>query len=153
MFLSKTCIYGIRAVLYTATQNDKKFIPISTISTNLGISFHFLTKILQILTQKGIMNSYRGPHGGVALALPAESVKLLDIVKAIDGTDQFTECLLGLPGCGTLKPCPLHDEWCGIRGQIHDMLNDTTVAELAKKITKNGLRLSDIDQILPNTLM
>lgn len=144
MFLSKSCKYGIRAVLYVATQNEKNYIPISTISEKLGISFHFLTKILQILTQKGIMSSYRGPHGGIALAKPAESVKLLDIMEAIECADQFAECVLGLPGCGTLKPCPLHDEWSGIREQIHEMLNRTTVAELAKKVTEDGLRLSDV---------
>ncbi len=148
MFLSKTCIYGIRAVLYTATQDNQKFIPISKIAEELGISFHFLTKILQILTQKKIMNSYRGPNGGITLARPAEEVKLIEIVEAIDGTDLFTECILGIPDCGVRKPCPLHNQWGDIRQQLHQMLTSTSVAELARRVKEDGLRLSDVDKLI-----
>ena len=147
MFLSKTCIYGILAVLYVATKENKKYLPISFIADELGISFHFLTKILQKLTQQNIMASYRGPNGGIALARPAEEVKLIDIVVAIDGSGLFDRCVLKLSGCGTLKPCPLHDEWQGIRGQIQEMLEHTTVAAMAQKVIENSLRLSDVDPL------
>ena len=147
MFLSKTCIYGIRAVLYTATLEKDKYVPISTIAKELGISFHFLTKILQTLTQKQLMHSYRGPNGGIALAKPAATMKLVDIVEAIDGTKLFTDCLLGLPGCGKRKPCPLHDSWSDVRHQIYNMLTQTTVADLAKKFQSEGLRLSDLEDL------
>ena len=84
MILSKTCDYAMRAAFYIADQQDRNFVPIREVSEKLEISFHFLTKILQILTQKKIMTSFKGPNGGVTLARPADSILLTEIVKAID---------------------------------------------------------------------
>ncbi|NIV03877.1 MAG: Rrf2 family transcriptional regulator, partial [Calditrichae bacterium] len=95
---SQACNYGIRAALYVASLEEQKFVPIRDIAEKLDISFHFLTKILQKLTLKNIMVSYRGPNGGISLAKPAEQITLLNVIEAIDGPDLFTECILGLPG-------------------------------------------------------
>jgi len=59
MVLSKACIYGIQAAIYVASVKDVGYVSIQEISEKLNISFHFLTKVLQQLTQAGILNSYR----------------------------------------------------------------------------------------------
>ena len=62
--LTKSCVYGLRATLYVASFcGERHFVPIREISEKLGLSFHFLTKILQKLTEAGLMESYRGPSG------------------------------------------------------------------------------------------
>jgi DNA-binding IscR family transcriptional regulator len=48
----------------------------------------------------------------------------------LDGPGLFETCVLGLPGCGTEKPCPLHNRWREVRGGIHAVLADTSVTEL-----------------------
>jgi len=143
MILSKTCIYAIRAVLFTASFGGTEYVPIKRIAKDLGISFHFLTKILQTLTQQGIMNSYRGPKGGIILAKPAADIQIAEIVVAIDGKGIFEECILGLPGCGEKQPCPLHEQWSDYRNSLQQMLEKTSVATLAEKITTEGLRIEN----------
>jgi Rrf2 family protein len=112
-------------------------------SDKLNISFHFLTKILQQLSAAGLMESYKGPNGGVRLSKSGSKVNLFEIVAAIDGVELFTECALGLPGCGTAKPCPLHDKWAEARDGIRIMLEKTDLVELAKKGKKLNLRITD----------
>ncbi len=143
MLLSKSCYYGLRAGMYVASLEQSEYVPILRISKELNISFHFLTKILQTLTENNIMISYRGPTGGVALARPAKNIKLLDIVYAIDGPETFNQCVFGLPGCGIQAPCPLHGEWASSREKIKHMFEKTTLAELAKKINTFNLRIAD----------
>jgi Rrf2 family iron-sulfur cluster assembly transcriptional regulator len=129
--LSKSCEYGLRAALYIASlDQEEEYISIGTISEELGISFPFLTKILQKLNDAGLLTSQRGPKGGVALTQPADEVTLHEIVVAIEGDDLFQECVLGLPGCGDAEPCPLHDEWVAERGRIKSLFQDATLAEL-----------------------
>ncbi|MCB0549642.1 MAG: Rrf2 family transcriptional regulator, partial [Phaeodactylibacter sp.] len=66
--LSKGCVYGLRALLYIVSEKPREeYVNIREISEELDISFHFLTKTFQSLTQKGILRSYRGPNGGVTL--------------------------------------------------------------------------------------
>jgi Rrf2 family protein len=131
--------------MYVASLGQTEYIPILRISKELNISFHFLTKILQTLTENKIMISYRGPKGGIALARPARSIKLIDIVHAIDGRETFNQCIFGLPGCGINTPCPLHGEWANSREKIKHMFEKTTLADLAEKINIFNLRITDTE--------
>ena len=145
MLLSKSCVYGLRAALYLANQEKGKFIPIRQMSDKLEISFHFLTKILQQLTAEGILESFKGPNGGVRLVRNGSEVPLMDVVVAIDGSKLLTECALGLPGCGVKAPCPIHDKWAETRDSIREMLEQSTLTELVNKGRKENLRLTSED--------
>ncbi len=137
-------MYGIRAALLVSLKNEgdrESFIPIRQLAEELDLSFHFLTKILQILTQAKIMESYKGPNGGVKMANPSNEVYLIDIVEAIDGREVFSSCLLGLPGCGDEAPCPLHEVWKKSQGQLRSIFEETSLADLAKDTKKSMFRL------------
>lgn len=142
MLLSKSCVYGLRASIYLATKENGEFVPIKKMSDTLEISHHFLTKILQQLTAKGLLNSYKGPNGGVKLNKPSGDINLLDIVIAIDGPELLTECALGLPGCGHQNPCPLHDKWTTTRESIRQMLESSSLHHLVERGKKEDLRLT-----------
>ena len=141
MLLSKSAEYGIRATLYLVSLEQDGYVSISPISQELDISFHFLTKIFQKLTQAGLLQSFRGPRGGVALARPAAQITLMDLVTAIDGPALFTECILGLPGCGERKPCPLHEAWGPERERLRTLFESTSLAALAADLRAFDLRL------------
>lgn len=142
MLLSKACVYGLRSSLYLASNQNGEYVSIREMSEKLDISFHFLTKILQQLSAAGLMESQKGPKGGVRLTKSGSQVSLYEIVAAIDGVELFTECALGLPGCGTKKPCPLHEKWSGTRDGIREMLERTDLVELAKKGKSMNLRIT-----------
>lgn len=142
MLLSKSCEYGIRASLYLASLERDQYVSIRDIGEKLDISFHFLTKIFQRLTQAGLMRSFRGPNGGIALARSASEITLRDLVIAIEGPELFTECVLGLPGCGEREPCPLHASWGGVREQLETMFASESLADFAKQIKEENLRLT-----------
>lgn len=110
-------------------------------SEQLDISFHFLTKTLQILTQEGLLLSYRGPNGGVAFKVPPEDITLTQVVTMLEGADFFETCLLGLPGCGVGKPCPVHDFWKETRKTMENEFNATTIADLGAKVSTGKHRL------------
>jgi Rrf2 family protein len=141
--LSKATVYVLRALVYVATQKERKgYISIGEISEKLDISFHFLTKSFQQLTQQGILQSYRGPNGGIALKIPAGNIFLIDIVDIIEGPDFFETCLLGLTGCGEFAPCPVHDFWKEVKGSMKTEFESTSLAELGAKVSEDRLRLS-----------
>lgn len=133
--LSNAAIYGIRGLIYMASQSDRQYIPISEISEKLEISFHFLTKILQKLTKNKILVSNRGPKGGISFSKSPQKIYVFTIVEIIDGAEIFDKCVLGLPGCGSLEPCPMHDNWSIVKDQIKQQFKDTTIAELAAKLS------------------
>lgn len=141
MLLSKSCEYGLRASLYLSSLEQDGYVSIGTISEELDISFPFLTKIFQKLNDADLLTSQRGPRGGVALTKSPAEVSLYEIVVAIDGDDLFEECVLGLPGCGDKKPCPLHDHWEDERDRIEQMLRQTTLDDMSEKLNQFDVRL------------
>jgi len=133
MLLSKSCTYALRSSVYLAKQDADCYVTIKELSDELGISFHFLTKVLQQLTKHELLKSYQGPNGGVKLAKNAADITFLDIVRSVDGSHVITECALGLPGCGELDPCPLHEHWSGLKTSLKEMMGNLTIAELAER--------------------
>ncbi len=136
--LSNAAIYGVRGLIYLSSQTERKFIPISEISKKLNISFHFLTKIFQKFTKKNILMSSRGPQGGISFNKPASRVTVYEIVEIIDGHDVFDKCVLGLPGCGALEPCPMHENWSRVKDEIKTQFEETTIKELADKLSRRN---------------
>lgn len=152
MILSKTCNYAVRALLYVAAQNHTNYVPVREISRKLDISFHFLSKIHLILIQNGLTTSSRGAHGGVSLARPAASISIYDIVEAVDGSQMFTECVLGLEFCSDEHPCPMHDQWSSYRVTLKNLFKEVSLADLAEKISNKEARLTNMeDFIKPKT--
>lgn len=140
--LSKATIYGLRALIYVASKNKKdQYVTIGEISDELNISFHFLTKTFQTLTLNGILESHRGPHGGVLLKRPMEEIFLIDIIHVLEGSDFFDKCLLGLPGCGEKEPCPVHNFWKNVKGSLKMEFEKTSLAHLKKGIGSGKMRI------------
>ncbi|HQF42964.1 MAG TPA: Rrf2 family transcriptional regulator, partial [Ignavibacteriaceae bacterium] len=88
-FFSKRCEYGLQAVIYLASKENNALCSAKEISEELSIPKEFISKILQDLTEKGIIFSRKGRDGGFKLAVNANEIKLIDVVEAVDGLDIF----------------------------------------------------------------
>src|SRR5512133_2215549 len=118
--LSNSCRYGIRAVIYIASQPESgEKTGIKQISNDLGLPTPFLAKILQILARQKILSSSKGPHGGFSLLMDPKEISLLDIVRAIDSDAVFTNCVMQNQTCKCANqkksPCPVHDDYARVR--------------------------------------
>lgn len=134
MILSKSCEYAIRAAVYVAGKSkNKEKAGIIEIAEAIGSPMHFTGKILQTLTRQRILSSIKGPNGGFYIE-DDKSVYLIDIIRAIDGNDLFTSCVLGLKNCSDSKPCPMHDQIKPIRNQLFVEFGKKSVNEMVDEL-------------------
>lgn len=127
---SKTCEYAIRAVFFVAHKTaDGGRVGIKEIAVGIDSPEHFLAKILQDLSRRGVVQSAKGPNGGFYTDESTLKRPVSDIVEAVDGNGIFTGCGLGLKQCSEINPCPLHHEFKKVRNQLHHMLEATTIGE------------------------
>ena len=136
--LSNSCRYGIRAVIYIASQTSgENKIGIKQISADLDLPTPFLAKILQQLAKQKILNSSKGPHGGFSLLKDPRNITLLDIVNTIDGYDTFTNCVMHKGTCEGVasekKICPLHEDYEKTRTALIRLFSNKTIYELVMK--------------------
>ncbi len=129
---SKACEYGIKACTYIALQSlEGKRVSLKKIAGEIDSPIAFTAKILHQLAKNDILVSVKGPYGG--FYIPKEKIdviKLAAIVYAIDGDSVYTGCALGFNECNAREPCPLHDKFIGIRDELREMLQNTSLYEL-----------------------
>ncbi len=131
---SKACEYGIRAVLFIAQQSQHDLrTNITEIAKAVNSPEPFTAKVCQQLVRAGIILSKKGPNGGFYLEKDS-TLKLAEIVKAIDGNSIFTGCGLGLTECSSAHPCPVHDQFMGVREGLRKMCENTLVMDLSTKL-------------------
>ncbi len=132
MLFSKAAEYSVRAMTFLALQPPGKLTGAKEIAAAEDIPMPFLWKILHTLRRRRLVRSFKGIHGGYELAHPAEKITLNAILAATDGDDMTSGCVLGLPVCNDQNPCPLHETWKNIRATLNHMLQQTTLADLAR---------------------
>jgi Rrf2 family transcriptional regulator, iron-sulfur cluster assembly transcription factor len=138
LIFSRQCDYALQAVLYLALRPEGELTPIRQLADRVGIPYHFLGKILQKLTRKGLLRSQKGPGGGFSLGMKPREITLFRIVEAIDGVEFTKACVLGFRDCSGKSPCSVHETWAGLRQGISAMLAERTVSELARGMKKKG---------------
>jgi Rrf2 family protein len=141
---SQTCKYAIRAMFLVAQLSaEGKYVGIKEIVAGLDAPQHFIAKILQDLTKKGLLTSAKGPNGGFLVNATQQKTSLLEIVFAIDGEKIITSCCLGLKDCSEKNPCPVHEEYKVIRKKLRSMLSSTKVTDFNDELGLRKLFLKD----------
>lgn len=137
---SKACEYGIKAAIFIAINSSENIrVTPKEISTEIDSPQAFTAKILQALVKNGVVNSVRGAYGGFEIDKDKiATTKLSQIVYAIDGDNIYKGCGLGLHTCDENHPCPVHDRFKLVREELKDMLENTSLEQLALDI-KSGV--------------
>lgn len=128
---STSCQYGLQGMLYIAMHSSKDDnVGLIEIAENQEIPRHFLSKILQQLVKAGLLESMKGPNGGFKLSKKPEKITLLQIIKAIDGLDIFTQCGIGFKKCSDDHPCPIHHDYKTVRDKVYELFKKKTLKEV-----------------------
>ncbi|SED11724.1 Rrf2 family transcriptional regulator [Paenibacillus sp. GP183] len=92
MQFSKSTDYALHALIHLGHSERRNNIGIKELSTTLGVSESYLSKIMSKLRQDGIVRAVPGANGGYELARPAEQITFLDVIQVIEGRQQMFEC-------------------------------------------------------------
>ncbi len=87
MLFTKSTAYALQALIELSTY--EKPVDVNTLSEKTEIPKPFLAKLLQNLSKKNIIKSYKGIHGGFLLTKKPEDIKILDIFKTIEDKDSL----------------------------------------------------------------
>lgn len=85
--------YALRALLHLAGIPPNTPEPIAAIAEAQAIPHKFLENILLDLSRLGLVRSRKGPGGGYLLARPANEIRVLDVIRGIDGPIAPLSCL------------------------------------------------------------
>ena len=134
MLFSKSFGYALRGILYIAVVADnKKRVQVDEVAMQLVVPKHFLGKIMKKIVKKKILNSTKGPYGGLSINEKTLSTSLIELFMITDKNTQLNKCLLGLKECNPGGPCPLHYKMANHKKELVKLLSDTTVGDLLEQ--------------------
>ena len=124
--------YAVRALCYMAAKQNG-VVSVSELVGKLNIPRPFLRKILQILNNKGILNSQKGKGGGFNLSIVPQKIYLADIIEVFHGPLKLNECFLRKNICSNVSTCILKKKVEAIEGRITRELKSITIDSLLDK--------------------
>ncbi|WP_454191277.1 RrF2 family transcriptional regulator [Paenibacillus sp. Marseille-Q7038] len=92
MQFSKSTDYALHALVHLGNSSSLSNTGIKELSSSIGVSESYLSKIMSKLRQNGIVRAVPGVNGGYELARPADQISFLDVVQVIEGNQQLFEC-------------------------------------------------------------
>jgi Rrf2 family protein len=124
--------YAIRATIELASAGSEGSMTAHAIAEAQSIPLRFLLNILADLRRVGLVDSRRGPSGGWWLSRPAESITIADVIRAVDGP--MVELGGARPGHAAEDgaAASVADLWLSVRNGIREILEQATVADLAR---------------------
>ena len=126
---SQTVEYSLRAAVALARSKDSALTG-KEISQLTQVPSRYLTKVLSYLIRAELVHASRGVGGGYTLAIPPETIRLLDVVNAVEPIRRITTCPLQLSEhSGQL--CALHHQLDEAIAQTQNVLARSTLADLA----------------------
>src|SRR3989344_5465407 len=125
--LSQKSDYGL-ILLSNLKRSQGQTLSISKIASKNQISTKFLSQIAQELKKAGILASKEGVAGGYSLAKSAKQIKILDVLKILDGELVEGKCFEEGHEC----TCGAGEMWNEMREQMEATIGKKTVADLVK---------------------
>ncbi len=125
--------YGV--LLMTALAEYKgEFVSLRTIAKQKKLPYHFLAQIIKPLRTAKLVSSKEGMSGGYTLTKNPRDITLKEIVEALEGPIATTRCTHNARHtCPAANVCGPKNEWNTLKNSISTLLENKTLADLAKK--------------------
>lgn len=129
MQLTQFTDFGLRSLIYLATQPDR-LCSVREIAEHYAISRNHLVKVIHRLARLGYITSSKGKNGGIRLACNPNSLRLGDLVLALEPDMNLVECFdKETNTCKIISTCKLKHFLSDAKKTFLYSLNQHTLAD------------------------
>jgi Rrf2 family protein len=108
-------------------------VTLKEIATRQGISEKYLSNLIPLLKNAGLVHSVRGSQGGYTLAKPLGRITLKDILLVLEGSMCLVECTEQPMLCKRSEDCFVRNVWSEVTGKMLDALESFTLETMVEK--------------------
>jgi len=146
--LTRTATHALGVLRRLASQPETRM-PAEALARDTGIPANYLSKILNQLRKRQIVEGEKGWGGGFRLRPEALDRPILDVVEIFEGVDAVTgqNCIFGFAPCNDANPCALHPYWERIRSIRDEMLTTMKLRDLVAPSADLPLDVTKTDRV------
>ena len=135
--LSKKTKYGLKALVYLASQDKGVPVQIASIAESENISQKFLESILLTLRKNGFLGSKKGKGGGYYLIKDPNAIKMTAVMRVLEGPIAMVPCVSlnfyeKCDDCPDEKACSVHELMIKVRDANLEVYRNTNLSDLVK---------------------
>jgi len=121
--------FALRVLMRLSATPDEH-VSTHALARELVISRHHLHKIVQYLTEAGLVRTIRGARGGVMLARPASEIRVGEVIRSHEHDQALVECFRTDGGaCNLLPRCHLRGMLDAAKNAFYQHLDRYTLAD------------------------
>ncbi len=140
MKLSNKARYAVRAMFDIAYHGRGEATQIKAIAERQAVPPRFLEQIFQDLKKAGLVTSRRGPKGGYALLQSAETIRLGDIVRALEGPTVLCSADVDQPQGDAMSRAISEEAFAEIARGVDASFDALTLDDLCRRGEDRGVR-------------
>jgi Rrf2 family protein len=130
--ISRRLDYGLQLMIALANDPESKPQSTASLAEKLQIPLPFLHQIGHMLMQAGLIKASPGPHGGVRLNKPVESITVLQIVEILEGPVTLHPCGECNENCARFDACSAQFAWNDLQDVVLHHMGSVTLDSLAQ---------------------
>ena len=120
-------------MLDLALNLGKEPVLLRDIATRQEVSEKYLEHSMSSLRNAGLVRSIRGARGGYILAKLPSEIRLSEIMEVLEGSMAPVECVDDTEVCHRADLCVTRDIWVKMKEAIDNILESTTLEDLAER--------------------
>ena len=125
--------YGVRLMVQLGRRYGHGPASLAEIATDEDLPRAYLEQLVTSLRDAGLVVSTRGARGGYELAQPPESIRMSEVLRALEGPLAPMLCATEEPDhalCDRSARCTVNILWIRVRDAISGTLDSMTLADL-----------------------
>lgn len=133
----------------------ERLVHLGKIARITGLSENYLAQLAIPLKSEGLLVGVSGKKGGYHLSRGPEKIRLSEIIRAVIGPIEFTECVNNPDLCLNSSSCEARMIWVILSGTIMDIMDKFTLADLIDQARVENIRdgYSHLPLLFPDRVM
>lgn len=130
MKMSTKCRYGLRALADLALEGGNVPVPLSQIAERQKLSVKYLEQEFSSLKKAGFVRSVKGAQGGYLLAIPANQIKISDVIKQLEGDLLIVDEPIADSDMTNLRRCLYDTLWQPLNAKLEQEIENLVLSQL-----------------------
>ncbi len=149
--MSKLTDYAIVILAHLA--RGERTLTAQSLASRSRVPLPTVSKLCKELSRAGLLQSYRGRHGGYSLTRAPEMISVAEVVEALEGPISLTDC--GSPSaqpCGIEPYCVAKETWDPVSRAVQSALRALPLSEIGPFRLDRGAPAALVPILLPAAL-
>ena len=132
--------YGLTALIDLAVNSENCKVALGSIAERNGISLQYLEQIFAALRRAGIVKGVKGPQGGYVINNDPASIRLSDILMAVDGTYHLEDEVANTPGESEIIAETIQESVVdAVNDKLDELLENITLGDIIAKYREKSM--------------